>query len=635
MRIKYLVLINVIIGLLTACNGMNTDDVSNKNNGFAVSSVQPTENSKIPVNSNFTISFNKNLDDSAPTNINLINETTGKSEVISCSKTTDTTIQCTPKNTLASGTGYDLVLPSSIHNKAQNPLTPKIIKFTTLSQPVVINASPESGTIGLNITEFNYIFNESMSVNTLNTVMTANNVVFTDTTTNTIIPITCNSKNNITIQCNIVGGIHLTHDHTYTLMLTNLIQSAVGVNLTPSTYSYTAGDYTQPVVVKATPDNNSNVPLNTTSFTYVFSEAMNPDTLNTNTTANNVTLTDTTINTNLPIICTAINSKEMQCNVVGTPKLAYDHSYTLMLTNLIQSSLGVNLTLTAYSYIANNYNYTWSLFYNIPFANGVGGDLDYADGVLHLISEGNNTENGVFFATFMDNQVFTSFNPNYVNGYTYDKGIIYTDSTNSPYTIYTSNTVNSTFVSAGHNLGTYNSSATQLNHDIYFLNQNKLHINNGGIWTIIDTPLPSNQNTTIMNDGNSIYVKASNGLFNYSNGVFTNISFNLDTNNFWILSNNTNLYAVSDTELYKFTGTGWVKLPIQLSGQIMSRYFTKSYFYYSTSNGRLYKYNLSNYTTQDITPTGLYANYVNSLAQSEDGTLYITSGKQLYKGTIQ
>lgn len=228
---KYLYLVPLV---LSACNSGGN---SPSTNSFVITSINPSNNTTIPTNQSFTTTFSNSLN-AATLNNNVNFESNGGVTPAVCTGNNNTVI-CTPSVDLAYGTKYNLIFSSGIQNPAGNNLNKTTFQYTTFAASQIESVIPiPLSTIGLS-PNFVIKFSESMNVATLNNTLTPGSVTLTDNSANPTAldyALTCTSSDSYTMNCS--PNNSLNESNTYTLLLTNKIQTANGVPLTPTSFNY-------------------------------------------------------------------------------------------------------------------------------------------------------------------------------------------------------------------------------------------------------------------------------------------------------------------------------------------------------------------------------------------------------------
>jgi hypothetical protein len=641
-NVKNIILISLGIFIaisLNACSGAgDSSSISNQNNGFSVTSISPTPHSVIPVNQIFTFGFNNNLDSSSTNGVVLYNTKTESNEAINCQLTGDTSMQCTPVNSLAFGTEYNVILTSNIKNKAQNPLNQHALKYNTFSLPTVDSASPESGNVSLNSITYTYIFSESMNLDTLNSNKTPDNVIFTDQTAGVNVPISCQNTDNVTMVCT-ANLSFLTLNHNYLLSLSQKIKSHNNISILPTSYSYSATNYTQPAIVSASPE-SGNIGFSNLTYTYVFNESMSANTLNSSTTPNNVTFTDQVTGNKLPISCIGqSDNKTMICTITES-SLSADHTYKINVTSKIYSMDNVSLIPTIFTYSLKNYSYNWSVIYNLPTTT--------AESIYNIQAVNNDVyacaQNGstVYAIQYKDGAV-NGKSTNFLGQcQTYSNSGFYMSSNYSPnQTFKKFNFNDNTLTTIDNGTGIFSiNSATQNNGVIFYLTNPMTGVPNDYIkvydgTNVSSIGLPREYPLYIRYYNGSIIATTTAGIYSSQNGIVNNITYNLPSGMHPLVDGNDLYMSTSypNSLLYKLNGNIWQ----QITGteNILPQQIRAQSIYGFAAGNKVVKYSLIDGTTKDITPSMLANDRIDSLTIADNGNIYLAAGQKIYQGTIQ
>ncbi|MFN8770825.1 MAG: Ig-like domain-containing protein [Neisseriaceae bacterium] len=628
---------------LVACSGAgDSSSISNQNNGFSVTSIFPTPNSVIPVNQTFTFGFNNNLDGSSINGVMLYNTKTESNEAISCQLTGDTSMQCTSVNSLAFGTEYNVILTSNIKNKAQNPLNQQTIKYQTVTQPIIISASPESGNVTLSSVTFTYIFSESMDLNTLNSNKTPDNVTFTDQTAGVSVPISCQNTNNVTMICNAAESF-LTLNHTYLLNLSQKIKSHESISILPTSYFYSATNYTQPTVVSASPE-SGNIGFNNLTYTYIFNESMSANTLNSSTTPNNVTFTDQVTGNKLPISCIGqSDNKTMICTLTES-SLNIDHTYILRLSSKIHSLDNVSLIPITYTYSLKNYSYDWSVIYTLPETTATNlYSLQNINDTLYACANNGATAYVIQYVNGIVNNKSSNINGNCLISNNNNFYIAGNNASNNPLYKFNINDNTTTVVDPGSVNGQFSLQAAINNGTLFYTkkadnDKEYIKIYDGVNISSIDLPNSSWVYAYIQYYNGNIIVSGNSKIYSVQQGALRDITPpNLPSSyiGYYLLVSDNNLYTDAGNMLLKFNGTSWDKTSFGNVSYRILKINSQSVYYATNSTTHLIKYSLIDSTTRDITPPLLTDDRVFGMTFDSQGNIYVSTPQKIYKGTLQ
>lgn len=223
--------------------------------------------------------------------------------------------------------------------------------------------------------------------------------------------INCTAAHNNVLSC--VPAANLAYNYGYKLTLPATIKDTAGNSLTAVTYNYTTYDQ---AIGDVSPPSGA-IDVNITKFTFNFNTPMNRATLNSTQTPNNVVMVEGNPNsttsssslnaaTSLPLNCTDIDSKTMECNLANGTQFQANKNYTLTLTNQIQESNGTPITPQNVSYQTSNV-VTPNVSVNPQGGSPIGlNQLSYVLSFNTLMNQATVNQNNVIFT---DNDSGTSY----------------------------------------------------------------------------------------------------------------------------------------------------------------------------------------------------------------------------------
>lgn len=349
-----------------------------------VASVVPSSGAISPNNTTWSFQFNESMNlatlntSQTPGNVLFYQEsgsqalagkfhtttaTTGTSLPIVCTSTDPTAMTCTLQGMtqLPLNESYTLLLTNKIVSANNVPITPQALNYqsSAYTQPTV-TANPVAGAVGLNQLSYVLTFNTTMQPSTVNS-----HVVMTDTTSSSTINTNCTSSDNTVFTCSLQSMSQLAPNHNYTLALESGILSTQNIGLVPTSFGYSATNYTQPAINFITPPSGA-VSLDQLNYNIQFNTAMDMSTF-----SGNVTFVDTTTTNAVTINCTSNDNINVLCSLSGISQLTPGDNYTLSFGSGIKSAQQVPIVSTAYSYAATNYTVPTIQYVN-PTAGAIG-----------------------------------------------------------------------------------------------------------------------------------------------------------------------------------------------------------------------------------------------------------------------
>ncbi|MBY0380057.1 MAG: Ig-like domain-containing protein [Burkholderiales bacterium] len=573
---KLALLSSIIIGV-TACNGVGGENEVLQN-GFSVSSTSPTDGSFIAPDQKFTIKFSNNVDENSINNIKLINITKNAPEKIHCELLNDDSAECSELGLLAFNSEYRLIVPTSVENKAHNPLIEKDVEFFTHSQPLVTEVTPSQGNIKPQDKNFSFTFSESMDVSTMSSVTNPNNVILTDLNQKSKVPLVCMADNSITMSCVINGS--LVEGESYLLEITNTIKSQNEVPIIAQSYNYKVTNYHY-----------------VWHIAQVFSD----------------NITQETLDQKLGIVITTENTSTLKLFQLSDGNLK-----TLAVANDRTSDI---FHPFSYYKVMNNSNlvYIEPILENFCWGNSCPPETFHTN--IYTINNG--TFNLKFTATDEDIGSITDFDNTFL-GETINGMVRYDmDGQKLPFTPIKDDSI----IISPQNMNALSVSNIFENHD---------NLSYDGLNTYILEP----ESLTIQVINNSGRIKDIT--YNLGSLGITKIKLFGKTFGKVLVANNSIYYfSIVDGWLFKLEGTSWKKIleTTPMSGNfeidVTAMLINNNTIYVGTSNGHLYRYDIGVDVTQtELTTVSMAGTKISGIILYNN-MLYVSSNNQLITGATE
>ena len=266
------------------------------------------------------------------------------------------TYTVSPSSALNQQTLYYLVLSSGISDSSGNALAPTRFSFTTgdFTNPSVSLLTPSNNATGVSL-------NPSIQLQFSEAVLNVNSSITLreGSPTGSVVAIatpTPGANNTYTLS----PSAALQQQTLYYVVLSNAITDSSGNALTPTTLSFTTGDFTAPTVTMVTPSNNDTGVALTPTITLQFSEAV----LNVNSSTVSLRKGSTTGS----VVATSAVTAGANNTYTFSPTAALDSlaTYYVVAESGITDGAGNALTTTSFSFTTLN---TWSTVGSAGFAS--------------------------------------------------------------------------------------------------------------------------------------------------------------------------------------------------------------------------------------------------------------------------
>jgi len=304
----------------------------------SVVSVIPAESAaNIAVNSKVTITFSEPMKESTLTGSNL--SLASGSEIIagSISISADKRIATfTPSSALANGTTYTMFATTGLQDPSGNSLASyKAWNFSTIESvaPTVASVSPASGATKIATgTAVNITFSEAMDPTSLTTA----NIKLASGATPISGSISTITPDNRTVTFTPSSPLQYMNSYTASV-LTGAKDTAGNMLSAPFNWTFSTTEATPPTILSVLPtESTTNLAINSV-LTIIFSEPMNPSTLN----SSNLILSNGT--SVVPGVITMSADNRIATFTPGSP-LNFSTTYTMFVGTTVQDVYGNGLT---------------------------------------------------------------------------------------------------------------------------------------------------------------------------------------------------------------------------------------------------------------------------------------------------